>query len=101
LINRGKDEGRDVVGKWGLRLEFPDEILAKKLRKIVLLRIYGNGEFVVRDCYDIVTAAEEHPVVFERALDILAERQRIEIADELRSRKTVDMLGGRTLDTPH
>lgn len=97
MINRGQEEGWDVVGKCGMRLEFPDEILAKKLR----LRIYGNGEFVVRDCYDLVTAAEEYPDVFEQALAVLTARQRIEITHELRSRQTIDMLGGRTLDTPH
>jgi len=96
LINPDQVEVKDVVRNWGICLESPDAILAKKLR----LRIYGNGEFVVRDCYDLVTAAEEYPDVFERALDILTERQRIEIVNELRSRKTVGMLGGRTLDTP-
>ncbi len=95
LINTNKVEGNDIVRNWGIRLESPDEILAKKLR----LRIYGNGEFVVRDCYDLVTAAEEYPDFLECALGILTERQRVEIAAELRSRKT--MLGGRTLDTPH
>lgn len=97
LINKNQCEIRDVVGKWGIRLEFPDEILAKKLR----WRIYGNGEFVVRDCYDLVTAAEEYPDVLESALGILTERQRVEIAAELRSRKSVGMLGGRTLNSPH
>lgn len=97
LLKRDRGEVRDVIGKWGITLEYPDEILAKKLR----LRIYGNGEFVIRDCYDLVTAAEEYPDVFKQALDVLTERQRIEIANELRTRKTVDMLGGRTLDKPH
>lgn len=97
LINRDQAEGRDVDGKWGITLEYPDEILAKKLR----LRIYGNGEFVVRDCYDLVTAAEEYPDVLECALSILTERQRVEIAAEMRSRNMVGMLEGRTLDTPH
>lgn len=96
LINRGQDEGMDVVGEWGMRLESSDKTLTKKRR----LRICGNGEFVIRDCYDLVTVAEDYPDVFERALDIMAKRQRIGIAAELRSRKTVDMLGGRTLDTP-
>lgn len=97
LLKADQAETRNLVEPWGIHLEFPDEILAKKLR----LRIYGNGEFVVRDCYDLVTAGEEYPDILQRALAILTERQRAEIGAELRSRKTAGLLGGRTLDSPH
>ena len=87
----------DVSAVWGVRLEAVDEILAKKLR----LRIYGNGEFLSRDCYDLVTSAEIDPDSLTRALKVLTTRQRQEIAKELRSLRSLAKLGGRDLEAPH
>ena len=64
---------------WGIRIESTAEILARKLR----LRMYGNGEFVSRDFYDICTAAEKDPQALARALEILTEEERKDIAAEV------------------
>lgn len=50
---------------WNIPLESSGEILARKL----MLRIYANGEFVSRDLYDLVTAAEMEPQALADALD--------------------------------
>ena len=64
---------------WNIALESIEEILARKL----LLRMYRNGEFVVRDFYDVVTAADQAPPALEAALVVLKDDQRREIADEI------------------
>ena len=78
-------QSSDIVCGWGMRLEDPAEILAKKFR----LRMYGNGEFVSRDFYDICTAVEQDPTALRTAFAVLSEVERLEIAEEIRS------LGGR------
>ena len=70
-----------LVKGWGIPVETPSEILAKKLR----LRIYGNGEFVARDFYDICTAAEKDPQSLKMALDVLTDSEREEIGEEIQS----------------
>ena len=70
----------DHASGWDVALEEPAEVLAKKLR----LRMYGNGEFVSRDFYDICTAAEEAPSQLQRALSALSPRQRDELEEEIR-----------------
>ncbi len=87
----------EETANWGFALEAVDEILAKKLR----LRIYGNGEFLARDCYDLVTAAEKDSDSLLRALGVLNTHQRGEIANELRSIRSIARLGGRALEAPH
>lgn len=77
------NSGRSVVDRasgWGVALEEPAEVLAKKLR----FRMYGHGEFVSRDFYDICTAAEEAPLQLQRALSALSSGQREELAKEIR-----------------
>ena len=61
-------------------MEESAEVLAKKLR----LRMYGHGEFVSRDFYDICTAAEEAPLQLRRALSALSPRQRDELGEEIK-----------------
>ncbi len=76
----------DRVRGWGIALEPTAEILARKLR----LHMYGNGEFVARDFYDICTAAEEEAPALQIALTVLSQDQRVELAEE------IGTLGGRT-----
>ena len=70
----------DRASGWGVELEESAEVLAKKLR----LRMYGHGEFVSRDFYDICTAAEEAPSQLRRALSALSPRQRDELGEEIK-----------------
>ena len=79
LANRGRSVV-DRASGWGVALEGPAEVLAKKLR----LRMYGHGEFVSRDFYDICTAAEKAPLQLRRALSALSPRQRDELEEEIR-----------------
>lgn len=87
----------EETADWGFTLEAVDEILAKKPR----LRIYGNGEFLARYCYDLVTATEKDSDSLPRALGVLNTHQRGEIADELRSIRSIARLEGRALEAPH
>ena len=64
----------------GLALEDSAEVLAGKLR----LRMYGFGEFVSGDLYDIRTAAEKVPSQLRRALSALSQQQRDELAEEIK-----------------
>ena len=61
-------------------MEEAAEVLAKKLH----FRMYGHGEFVSRDFYDICTAAEKAPSQLQRALSALSPRQRDELEEEIR-----------------
>jgi len=47
--------------------------------------MYGNGEFVPRDLYDLCTAAEKDPRSLRLALGILTGSEREEIAGEIKS----------------
>ena len=69
----------DRETRFGIKLEPTAEILARKLK----LRIYGNGEFVSRDFYDLCTAAEEAPHALHGALSVLTSGERGEIAAEI------------------
>ncbi len=66
---------------FGLGLEPTAEILARKLK----LRMYGNGEFVSRDFYDICTAGERDRDGLELALSDISVEMRAEIAREIAS----------------
>ena len=61
-------------------MEEAAEVLAKKLH----FRMYGHGEFVSRDFYDICTAAEEAPSQLRQATASLSPDQRGELAKEIR-----------------
>ena len=61
-------------------MEDSAEVLAKKLR----FRMYGHGEFVSRDFYDICTAAEKAPSQLRRALSALSPKQKDELAEEIK-----------------
>ena len=74
----------DREGRHGLLLEPADEILGRKLR----LRMYGSGEFVARDLYDLCAAGEKDPAALCRALSVLTPGMRRELAGE------VALLGG-------
>ena len=82
---------------FGLLLDPTSEILARKLR----LRIYGNGEFVSRDFYDICTAAERDPVALDQALSTLSAGERIDIAEEIASLGAKAASSGRELKDVH
>ena len=71
--------GAEREARFGLPLESVPEILARKLA----LRMYGNGEFVSRDFYDICTASERDGAALERALTALSSAERSEIAREI------------------
>ena len=45
--------------------------------------MFGNGEFVSRDFYDICTAAEQEPRALARAKEVLTPSEKREIADEI------------------
>lgn len=66
---------------FGLGLEPTAEILARKLK----LRMYGNGEFVSRDSYDICTAGERDRDELDLALSVMSVEERAEVADEIAS----------------
>ena len=87
----------DLVRGWDMPIELPSEILAKKLK----LRIYGNGEFVSRDFYDLCTAGEKDPQSLKMALEILTDREREEISEEIQSFGTRASRMGRTLIKVH
>ena len=87
----------DCEASWGIRLEPIEEILARKLR----LRMYGNGEFVARDFYDLCTATEEAPAALHMALAVLTPKMRNEIADEIKSLGQQASHKGRTLIGVH
>ncbi|MCY4308961.1 MAG: hypothetical protein OXC57_11940 [Rhodobacteraceae bacterium] len=87
----------DLVRDWGMPIELPSEILAKKLK----LRIYGNGEFVSRDFYDLCTAGEKDPQSLKMALEILTDSEREEISEEIQSFGTRASRMGRTLLKVH
>lgn len=70
---------RDRESRFNLVLEPVAEILGRKL----LLRMYGNGEFVARDLYDICIAGERHPAALNRALSLLTADMRRELFAEL------------------
>ena len=70
---------QDRESRFNLVLEPVAEILGRKL----LLRMYGNGEFVARDLYDICTAGERHPAALNRAVSLLTADMREELIDEL------------------
>ena len=86
---------------WNIAFESMEEILARKL----LLRMYRNGDFVVRDFYDVVTAAELAPQALEAARAVLTDDQRREIADEITRLGARMGRGitnpGRKLNDPH
>ena len=71
--------GEERESRFGLPLESVPEILARKLA----LRMYGNGEFVSRDFYDICTASERDGAALERALTALSSDERSEVAREI------------------
>ena len=79
LPNRGNSVV-DRASGWGVALEEAAEVLAKKLH----FRMYGHGEFVSRDFYDICTAAEEAPSQLRQATASLSPDQRGELAKEIR-----------------
>ena len=100
LLSGGNDPGqRESI--WNIAFESIEEILARKL----LLRMYRNGEFVVRDFYDVVTAGDRAPPALEAALAVLEDHQRREIADEITrlgarmGRRIINL--GRKLNDPH
>ena len=77
LLDTGADVEREA--RFGLPLESVAEILARKL----LLRMYGNGDFVSRDFYDLCTASERDGASLERALSALPREKRGEISREI------------------
>ena len=77
LLDAGTGVEREA--RFGLPLESVAEILARKL----VLRMYGNGEFVSRDFYDLCTASERDGASLERALSTLSSDKRDEIAREI------------------
>ncbi len=79
------------------RLEFVDEILAKILR----FRMYGNGEFLARDFYDLVTAEEKDQEALNRALSVLKWDQRETLAKEINSIWSKIPLVGQPLEGVH
>ena len=90
---RGSAE--ELEGAWSIPLERIEEILARKL----LLRMYQNGDFVVRDIYDFFTAADMAPQALMTAISILKSHQRQEIANEIvHFRGRVATLGRPLLD---
>jgi len=83
--------------RFGLPLESVAEILARKLA----LRMYGNGEFVARDFYDLCTAAERDGASLERALAALSFGERDEIAREITGYGQLADRLGRALTAVH
>ncbi|MCY4304255.1 MAG: hypothetical protein OXC62_05680 [Aestuariivita sp.] len=78
-------------------MEDPAEILSKKL----LICMYGNGEFVARDFYDLGTAHEKNPSALKKAFFALNPSQRIEIRDEIQSFGSKAVGFGRALENVH
>ncbi len=76
LADDGPPERESV---FGLALESTAQILARKLR----YRMWGNGEFVARDLYDLCTGAVRDPNAVARALDVLDPYARTALADEI------------------
>lgn len=87
----------DFAEQGGLKMEFVAEILAKKLR----LRMYGNGECLARDCYDLVTAAEQQPQALNIALSCLTGDQKEELVNEFNLNWNKHTLAGRPLQEVH
>lgn len=88
LLDAGTGTERET--RFGLPLEPVAEILARKL----FLRMYGNGDFVSRDFYDLCTAAERDGASLERALSKLSSDQRDDLAREISSYgRSADKLG--------
>ncbi len=87
----------DRERRFGIALEQTAETLARKLR----LRMFGNGEFVARDLYDICTAHEQDPSALDTALSVLTQNMADEIAHEIASlgRHAIHM--GRPLADVH
>ena len=96
LLSTERPENPDLAKPWGIPLESVEEILAKKLR----LRMYGNGEFLARDFYDIITANEENPQALSRALSILGNDKREDIVEELHYWRRRS-LAGRSVEEVH
>lgn len=90
-------EPQDRETEFGLVLEPVAEILARKLR----FRMYGNGEFVARDFHDVCTAHERDPAALARALTVLSDSQREEIAREIASMGSKAVRLGRPLTDVH
>ncbi len=65
--------------RFGIRFESTAEILACGLRH----RMYGYGEFVSRDFYDLCAAAESAPAALDRALSLLDIEKRRELVREI------------------
>ena len=101
LLPGGDDPG-ERESTWNMSLESIEEILA---RKLLLLRMCQNGEFVVRDFYDVVTAGDLAPQALETALSVLKDHQRNEIADEITRPRVVRLASiitpGRPLRDVH
>lgn len=88
---------QDRESRFNMVLEPVAEILGRKL----LLRMYGNGEFVARDLYDICTAGERHPAALNRALSLLTADMRRELFSELSGRGPDAARMGRDLTEVH
>jgi len=69
----------DRESVFGLALEPTAQILARKLQ----YRMWGNGEFVARDLYDLCSGAVRNPHAVERALGVLDPYARTALADEI------------------
>lgn len=87
----------DRETRFGLALEPTAEILARKLK----LRMYGNGEFVSRDFYDICTAGEQDHAGLELALSAVSVEMRAEIAREIANLGPQAARRGRPLTGVH
>ncbi len=91
------DPQPDLDEKWGYPLDSVREILARKFR----LSMYGNGEFVSKDFYDILTAREKDPGSPHNALETLTADERQEIEDEILGYGKQAMRPGRELTDVH
>ncbi len=91
-------ETRDRESVFDLPLEPVAEILARKIR----LLMWGNGEFVARDLYDLCSAAARDRDSLNQALTVLSQAQRIDIADEMtRIGPRIIHLGRELTDVDH
>ena len=95
LLDTGTGVEREA--RFGLPLESVAEILARKLA----LRMYGNGEFVSRDFYDLCTASERDGASLDRALSTLSSDERHEIAREISGYGPSADRRGRSLTEVH
>lgn len=95
LLETGSEAEREA--RFGLPLESVAEILARKLA----LRMYGNGEFVSRDFYDLCTASERDGASLEQALTALSSDERSEIAREISGYGPSANSRGRPLTAVH